>query len=170
MKCMMYISIDLCLFGNKAFEPNLAGVGWCYSTTVKPMTRIAPIDDTKTTRTTAKRAVTIAECRLESGAEMGMDSVVSMAKDLDLAYCDFVQAATDYRELCDQEQVDGTYHIVKGLNLEQYEAGVKTLYKDSITAYRTYMSSTPAHGAISHPSASTQSVSGTFHLKKRDIP
>ena len=29
----MYVSVDLLLLGNKAFEPNLAGVGWCYSTT-----------------------------------------------------------------------------------------------------------------------------------------
>ena len=161
-------SVDLL---NKAFEPlAVVRVGWCYSTTVEPSTRMAPIDDAKTTRTTAKRAVTVVARRLQSGVEMGMDSVVSMAKDLDLAYCDFVQAAADYHELCDQGQVDDTYLIVNGLNLEQYEANVKTLYKDTITAYRTYMSSAPAQGVISHPGASSQSVSGTFHLKKRDIP
>ena len=32
MKCMMYVSVDLDL-DDKALDPNLAGVGWCYSTT-----------------------------------------------------------------------------------------------------------------------------------------
>ena len=62
MKCMIYISVDLLLLlllGNKVFEPNFAGVGWCYSITVETPTRMAPIDDAKTTRTTAKQAVTV---------------------------------------------------------------------------------------------------------------
>ena len=173
MKCMIYISVDLLLLlllGNKVFEPNFAGVGWCYSITVETPTRMAPIDDAKTTRTTAKWAVTVVVCRLGSCVEMGMDSMVSMAKNLDLAYFDLVLAAADYREMCDQEEVDDTYRVVNGLNLEQHEAGVKTLYKDSVTAYRNYMSSPPAQGAISHPSASTQSVSGTYHLRREIFP
>ena len=67
--------------------------------------------------------------------EMGMVSVVSMAKDLDLAYCDFVQAATDYHELCDQEQMN-KYRIVNGLI---WSSMMSNFCKDSITACRTYV-------------------------------
>ena len=60
---------------------------------------MAQLDDSKVARTNGKRVVTIASRRLQSGVEMEMVSVSDMAKFLDLAYCDFVQVATEYREL-----------------------------------------------------------------------
>ena len=81
--------------------------------------RMSPIDDSKSARTVGKRAVTNATRRLDSGVEMAMDSVADMAKSLDLAYCDFVQVAAEFRELCDEEQVSSdAYSVVNGLNLD----------------------------------------------------
>ena len=94
---------------------------------------MAPLDDSKVARTNGKRVVTIAARRLHNGMEMEMDSVSDMAKSLDLAYCDFVQVATKYPELCNEQQADDTYTTVNGLNLDQYEAQVQKVYRDAIS-------------------------------------
>ena len=130
---------------------------------------MAPLDDSKVTRINGKRVVTIAMRRLQSGVEMEMDSVSDMAKSLDLAYCDFVQVATEYWELCDEQQADDNYTTVNGLNLDQYEAQVKRMYRDAISSYRTY-----AAGLVTQPVMPQPVVrpvpSTPVYLKKRDIP
>ena len=130
---------------------------------------MALLDDSKVAKTNGKRVVTIARRRLESGMEMEMDSVSDMAKSLDLAYCDFVQVATEYRELCNEQQADDTYTTVNGLNLDQYEAQVKRVYRDAILSYRTY-----AAGLVTQPVMPQPVIrpvpSTPVYLKKRYIP
>ena len=130
---------------------------------------MAPLDDSKVARTNGKRVVTIASRRLQSGMEMEMVSVSDMAKSLDLAYCDFVQVATEYQELCDEQQADGTYTTVNRLKLDQYEAQVKRVYRDAISSYRTYTARLVTQPVMPQPVV--RPVPSTpVYLKKRDIP
>ena len=167
----MYYRCNLqsALYSNKVVERVQRRLSWSFhrSWTVGP--GMAPLDDSKVTRTNGKRVVTIAARRLESGVGMEMDSVTDMAKSLDLAYCDFVQVATEYRELCNEQQADDTYTTINGLNLDQYEAQVKRVYRDAISSYRTY-----AAGLVTQPLMPQPVVrpvlSTPMYLKKRDIP
>ena len=78
---------------------------------------MAPIDDKKIERTTAKRSVTIAAKRLEGAVEMEMESTKDMASKLDSTYCDFIAISTEYNELCNEvPDIDDSYLIVNNKN------------------------------------------------------
>ena len=117
----------------------------------------------KQERTTAK---TVAAKRLHHGIEMKMDSVGDMSSKLDLAYCDFVEVAAVYRELCDEEDDKG-YLIVNDINLDTYELHVETTYKGVISEYRNYVSSM-CSAPINVPQSTVQHI--PVALKKREIP
>ena len=86
--------------------------------------------------TSAKRAVSVAANRLQHGVELQMDSAKAMASKLDTAYCDFLDISADYRAECEQQAASDTYLVVNGLNLNEYDADVKQVYFDAISAYR----------------------------------
>ena len=130
---------------------------------------MAPLDDKKLERTSAKRAVTVAANRLKTGCEYKMDSVDEMASKLDTAFCDFVEISTEYREMCTDEQASGDYLVVNGLDLDNYEQSVKVVYSEAISVYRSLVSSTH-NSARSNPVSSDDNSDSGVHLKRRDPP
>ena len=125
---------------------------------------MAPIDDKKQERTTAKRSVTIAAKRLHCAVEMEMGSTKEMASKLDLAYCDFFAITTEYSELCnDIPDIDDSYLVVNHKNLNEYNLDVKNTYKQAISAYKSYIAKTETV-------VSPKVVDNQVNLKKRDIP
>ena len=93
------------------------------------------LDDLKRDRTSAKRAVSAAANRLQHGVELQMGIAKEMTSKLDVAYCDFLDVSADYRVECEQQAASDTYLVVNGLNLKEYDADVKRVYFDAISAY-----------------------------------
>ena len=125
---------------------------------------MAPIDDKKIERTTAKRSVTIAAKRLEGAVEMEMESTKDMASKLDSTYCDFIAISTEYNELCNEvTDIDDSYLIVNNKNLDEYDSDVKKTYQNAISLYKDYV-------AKSKPRVPSLNSESLVHLKKRDIP
>ena len=151
---------------------------------------MATIDDLKSERTDAKRAVTMAARRLINGVSMKMDSVGDMAKELDASYCDFMESATEYSEACKKLNVGNEYMIVNGISLIEYESQVCHVYQEAISKFREYLASHSSAGMLSGGTAPCPKQTGSsllnnsshlssehhvkssppVHLKKRDVP
>ena len=122
------------------------------------------IDSMKRERSAAKRAVTVAANRLHHGVELSMNSIHEMAKDLDQKYCDFLDAAVEFREICVEENVDISYLTVSNMNLDEYEQDVKTTYCEASSYYKNHVESNGIQTGFN------PRQSPSFFLKKRDLP
>ena len=128
------------------------------------------LDDFKKLRSDAKRAVTVAASRLKHGVEYAMDSAPEMARTLDTKYCDVLDAAAEYRELCIEREVGTDYLVVAGLDFDQYEDDVENTYTQAIGEYKSYTDRLLSQNQTLSPSINGSNASSTVVLKKREIP
>ena len=128
-------------------------------------------------RTQAKAAVTRRVTRIANGItlEFSPDVLYKLLADLENTYSEFLDKAEIYDDLCTELNVDSTYLIVGGQDLESYKTVVREKFKEGRTLYNSHVNSSvntsSAHSGQTAQSQPNQSApSNLVYLKKQDPP
>ncbi len=117
------------------------------------------LDRLKSSRTAAKRSVTVAAKGLKTAVDLQMDSIPSLVATLESKFLHFLEESEIYSDFCHEKNIATDDSIVNGLDICSYEDDVKSVYKSAISAYRSSL-----EPVVTQPAA-TQSV--PVHLKRR---
>ena len=124
----------------------------------------------KSKRSTAKKDVSVAARHLRTGVDNEMSSVPELVSKLDNKFLIFTDICEEYRSICDKEKTAPEDTIVNGLDIESYEAEVKSVFMSAMSHYRSTV--TPSFATV--PSQSSISfkrqLPPKFSGERRDWP